>query len=118
MSKDATEESKAAHNLMLLCDVSTLLALPSLLPLLESVNSLITFSQSRNVFVFDYVAAIKICQAELYEMYVDSTSSFMGGKFQLLNGILADHSCTISQEWQVDLNDGSESLSFGMVGHM
>jgi hypothetical protein len=117
MSKDATEESKAAHNLMLLCDVSTLLALPSLLPLLESVNSLITFSQSRNVFVSDYVAAIKICQAELYEMYVDSTSSFMGGKFQLLNDILADHSCTISQEWQVDLNDCSESLDFGMVGH-
>jgi hypothetical protein len=44
MSKDAIEESKAIHNLMLLCDLSTLLALPCLLPLLESVNSLITFS--------------------------------------------------------------------------
>jgi hypothetical protein len=44
MNKDATEESKAAHNLMLLCDVSTLLALPYLLLLLKSVSSLITFS--------------------------------------------------------------------------
>lgn len=85
MSKDANEESKAAPNLMFLCDLSTLLALPYLLPLLESVNSLITFSQSRNVFVSDYVVATKICQAEVYEMYVDSSTSIEGEKFQLLH---------------------------------
>jgi hypothetical protein len=61
MSKDTIEESKATYNLMFLCDVSTLLTLLCLLPLLESVNSLITFSQSPNVFVSDYVATIKIC---------------------------------------------------------
>jgi hypothetical protein len=93
MSKDAIEESKAAHNLMLLCDLSMLLALPCLLPLLESVKSLITFSQSRNLFVSDYVVAIKICQAEVYEMYVDNSTSFEGGKFQLLHDILTDRSC-------------------------
>lgn len=46
ISKNTIEESKATHNLMLLYDVSTLLALPYLLLLLELVNSLITFSQS------------------------------------------------------------------------
>ena len=51
-------------------------------------------------------------------MYVDYNTYFMGGKFELLNDILADHSCTISQEWQVDLNDGTKSLDFAMVGHM
>jgi hypothetical protein len=81
MSKTAIVESKTTHDLMFLCDVSTILALPCLLPLLESVCSLITFSQSQNVFVSNYVAAIKICQAELYEMYVDSNTCFMGGKF-------------------------------------
>lgn len=85
MSKDAIEESKATHNLMLLCDLSTLLALPCFLPLLELVNSLITFSQSRNVFVLDYIVAIKICQSKVYEMYVDSSTSFEGEKFQLLH---------------------------------
>jgi hypothetical protein len=50
-------------------------------------------------------------------MYVDNTTSFMRSKFQLLNDILVDHSCTISQEWQVDLNDGNESLGFAMAGH-
>lgn len=50
-------------------------------------------------------------------MYVDSNTYFMGGKFQLFNDILADHSCTISQEWQVDLIDGTESLGFAIMGH-
>jgi hypothetical protein len=50
-------------------------------------------------------------------MYVDSSTSFEGGKFQLLHDILSDRSCTISHEWQVDLNDGSESLAFAMAGH-
>jgi hypothetical protein len=38
MAQDAAEESKAALNLRLLCDVHTLLALPCLMPMLESVN--------------------------------------------------------------------------------
>jgi hypothetical protein len=57
---------KAKHNLDLLCDVGTLLALPCILPLLESVDSLMRFAQSRDIFVSDYVATVKICQAELY----------------------------------------------------
>jgi hypothetical protein len=38
------EENKAPHNLRLLCNVHTLLALPYLMPLLESVNQLIEYS--------------------------------------------------------------------------
>ena len=38
MAQDANEERKAAHNLALLCNVHTLLALPCLMPLLESLN--------------------------------------------------------------------------------
>jgi hypothetical protein len=38
MAQDVAEESKVAHNLCLLCDVHTLLALPCLMPLLESIN--------------------------------------------------------------------------------
>jgi hypothetical protein len=38
MAQDAARKSKAAHNLRLLCDVHTLLALPCLMPLLESMN--------------------------------------------------------------------------------
>ena len=75
-TKQAAARECARLNCDLLCDVSTLLALPCLLPLLESVNSLIKYAQSSHVYVSDYIAAVRICQAELYMMYVDTESSF------------------------------------------
>jgi hypothetical protein len=107
---------KAKHNLDLLCDVGTLLALPCILPLLESVDSLMRFAQSRDIFVSNYVAAVKICQAELYEFYLDPKTSFRRSQFQQFCDIVDDHSFTITQEWMTDLNDGSESLAFTING--
>jgi hypothetical protein len=40
--------------------------------MLECVNDLMKFAQSRDVFISDYVAAVKICQADLCMMYMDS----------------------------------------------
>jgi hypothetical protein len=60
MAQDAVVESKAAQNLRLLCNMHTLLALPCLMPLLESMNQLILFVQSRSVFVLDYVTTVKL----------------------------------------------------------
>jgi hypothetical protein len=80
--KQATSKETARQNLDLLCDVRTLLNLPCLLPLLESINSLMKFTQSRHVFVSDYVAAIKICQAELYMLYDDADTTFQALHFQ------------------------------------
>lgn len=48
------------HNLDLLHDLETLLGVPCLLPLLESINSLMKFSPSSHIFVSDNVAAVKI----------------------------------------------------------
>jgi hypothetical protein len=60
MAQDAVVESKAAQNLRLLCNMHTLLALPCLMPLLEYMNQLILFVQSRSVFVLDYVTTVKL----------------------------------------------------------
>jgi hypothetical protein len=38
MTWDAAKESKAAHNLRVLCNVHILLALPCLMPFFESLN--------------------------------------------------------------------------------
>jgi hypothetical protein len=56
-----TMKVQKKKNLSLLCDVSTLLALPYILPLLESINSLIKFAQAGNVFVSNMITAVKIC---------------------------------------------------------
>jgi hypothetical protein len=69
------------------------------------------FAQSRDVFVFYYVAIMKICQAELYQLYCDPETYFGRAHFQQFCDIVDDHSFTITQEWVTDLNDGSESLS-------
>jgi hypothetical protein len=75
------------------------------------------FAQSRDVFISDYVAAVKICQADLYMMYVDPESSFCKEHFQMFYDVVEDHSYTISQEWVTDLNTGCESLAFRICGH-
>jgi hypothetical protein len=85
--------------------------------MLEAVQSLIKFAQAGNVFISDFIATVKICQAELYMMYCDSASSFQPLHFPLFTDIVEDHSYTLSQEWVTDLNDGAESLGFRIHGH-
>ena len=63
--KDKGLMKLASKNLAYLCDFKILLGLVGLLPMLQSVHSLIKFSQSREVFVCDYVVAIQICVAEI-----------------------------------------------------
>ena len=115
--KEKEVSAKARNNLDLLCDVGTLLALLCLTPLLESVESLIKFAQSPNVFVSDYVAAVKIYQAEIYMMYIDPDTSFMASHFQMFCDIIEDCSYAIQLEWVVDLSNGSESLAYRILGH-
>lgn len=75
-AQDAAKESAAKRNLLFLLDVATLLALPCILPMLECIHSLIKFAQQRNVFISDFIAAVKICQGELYMMYIDNATSY------------------------------------------
>jgi hypothetical protein len=115
--KQQASRESARRNLDFLCDISTLLALPCLMALLDCMNSLMKFAQSVDVFISDYVAAVKIYQADLYMMYVDPISSFQKLHFQHFCDIVEDHSYTITQEWVTDLNDGCESLAFRIGEH-
>jgi hypothetical protein len=114
MSNDGGEESKVAQNLSPFCDVHILLAFPCVIPLLESVDSLIKFAQSPNTFVSDYIAAVKICQAE---MYIDTSTSFQPTHFQQFHDIVIDFSHCIIQEWMTDLNTRAEILTFHISNH-
>jgi hypothetical protein len=116
-SKDASQESGAKKNISLLLDVATLLVLPCIIFLLEAVESLIKFAHVRNVFVYDFIEAVKIYQAKLYMMYCDTASSFHPLHFPLFTDVVDNHSYTISEEWLTDLNNGAESLGFHILGH-
>jgi hypothetical protein len=49
----------AKANFLNLCDIHMILGLPCILPMLEFVNGLMKFVQSKDVFVCDYIAALK-----------------------------------------------------------
>ena len=116
-AKQAAARESARENYDLLCDIGTLLGLPCIMPLLDSVNSLMKFVQSDDTFVSDYVAAVKICQGELYMMYSDPDTAWQPQHFEMFHDILHDYSYSISQEWVTDLNTGVETLSFRISGH-
>ena len=68
MSEDRfNKDSKAAaqetdrKNYNLLSDISVPCALSCFLPLLETVHNLIKFSQQRDIFICDRLAALKVC---------------------------------------------------------
>jgi hypothetical protein len=58
-----------------MCELQILLWLAYILPLLESIYVLIKFAQMRDVFVCDLVAAIKVCQGDMYNMYLEESSN-------------------------------------------
>ncbi len=70
-------ESVKAH-LLNLCDTN---GLPCIFPMLEYVNGLMKFVQSRDVFMCDYITIVKHCQGDLYKMYINLNTSFQANNF-------------------------------------
>lgn len=54
------------------------MVLLGLMPKLYVVNSLINFAQSLACYIVDLILAIKICESDLYQMYLDPTYFFKG----------------------------------------
>jgi hypothetical protein len=66
MHDDASCNSVVNENLSLLCDLELIMGMLTILPLLDCVHSLIKFAQSHDVFMGDFINAVKMCQLELY----------------------------------------------------
>ena len=69
-------ESATARNFDVLCDIQVLLSMVCLVPLLKVVYSLIQFAQGRNIFIGDFVVAVKVCEGQLYRMFVDAQFAY------------------------------------------
>jgi hypothetical protein len=66
----------AKTNLDLLCDVEIFLGLICILPLFGCIQFLLKFVQAQDVFICDFIDAIKACEMDLYRMYVDPITSY------------------------------------------
>jgi hypothetical protein len=58
---DSPNIDVANNNLHAFLDIDTILGLTCVLFLLECVNSLIKFAKSHDVYMVDYIEALKIC---------------------------------------------------------
>jgi hypothetical protein len=123
-SKDATtphaSREVAKTNFSLLVDVSVPIALTCFLPLLETVHYLVKFSQQRDIFICDYLGAVKVCQGQLYTLYSDPQTCFRSDAFREMTDLLGCRHGTISMVWEtsvLDLNESGEHLAFNCGQH-
>lgn len=93
-------------------DPYALLGMTALMPLLEAVDLLVTFAQKRDVFICDFVAALKLAEGQLYTMYVDKATAFSTDEFWAFKNILDCSHSQIHLKWLSDLNDNSAQLVF------
>jgi hypothetical protein len=77
MHTNAPKSKLAQENLDLLCDLELLLNLPCILPMLEAVHTLIIYVQRQDVFICEFIDAMKSVEAELHQLYVDPFCNMM-----------------------------------------
>jgi hypothetical protein len=94
-------------NLVNLCDVGTILGLPCVLRVLESINALMKFAHAKDVFICHYITIVEFFQVDLYKMCNEPTISFQPKYFLEFTNVVANTSYWIIQEWVIDLNDGT-----------
>jgi hypothetical protein len=90
------QQSAAKQQRALVLDIIVPVALSCFLPLLHTMNCLVKFSQQRDIFICDYMAAVRVCQAELYELYSNPATNFQGPTFSDFNDFLACKHGTMS----------------------
>lgn len=112
MHLDTGKVKAAEKTFESLVDVETLLGLACLVPLLELLNSVIKFSQRRNVFVCDFIAAVKQCQKDLFENYCDGNSAYQSDQFYDFNALANFSHPNLKMGWKLDLNTMEEHLVF------
>ena len=110
----------------LLCDPTCLLGMATLLPLIESLDSLITFSHKRNVFICDFIGVVKVCEGQLYSMYNCHSRAFTTDEFFVFKNIAKGTHDHIHTRWvqndpenptMFDLNCDAEHLAFVVNGN-
>jgi hypothetical protein len=71
VSKDQIENEATRSNLQKLLDLELILGLHCILPLFELVHTLIKNIQGKDIYICDFVEAIKMRRVKLYEPYID-----------------------------------------------
>jgi hypothetical protein len=70
----------------------------------------------RDVFVCDLVVAIKVCQGDMYNMYLEESSNFIANTFWAFKFLLKCKHENIHMKWIPNFNSGLQHLVFEVNG--
>ncbi len=87
MHVESQQSDVAGKNLKSLCGVEVILRLPCILLLFKCVHALIKVAHGINVFVCDFMEAVKRAQQEFYQLYCDPYAKFEDPIFDDFNAI-------------------------------
>jgi hypothetical protein len=116
MALDAPIISFAKSNLSLSIDVESLLGLNVMMSMLEAIHSLIKFAKLRDVFVYDFITIVKICERDVCHVFYDKQSSFEGNVFNNFTILINTTNENINFHWITYLSTGIDHLIFEFVG--
>jgi hypothetical protein len=97
-------------------DPHVLLGLVAIQPMLESIDCLYVWVQKNDVFICDIVAALEVCEGQLYSFYVDHTTSYRRDDFWALNALLDSFHESIHLKWVCDMNETTKAHLAFIVG--
>jgi hypothetical protein len=90
----------AGDNFDMLVDVEVLLSLACFIPLLDAVHYLAKFFQARDIFICDFMQAIKVCQDELARKFIDGATAFGESDFPSYSDLTSMRCEDIPLEWK------------------
>lgn len=64
----------AHHNFELFAHIVVPIAMVCFLPWLETIHHLVKLSMDRDIFICDYLVAVKVCRGRLYSLYTGPTT--------------------------------------------
>ena len=95
-----------------LCDPTCLLGMAALVPFIESLDSVITFSWKRDVFICDLIDAVKVCEGQLYSMYNCHSRALTIDEFFVVKSIIEGTHDHIHTRWV--LKDSESATMFNL----
>jgi hypothetical protein len=117
--QDDVETAKASfHHLI---DVQIVISLSCLISMLKCLHSLIQLGQKRDIFICDYLSALKRCQAKITVYYIDEKSRFQHDVFWDFKALVGMRHDAIPMKWvynALNLNsDAHECLHITPTGY-
>jgi hypothetical protein len=82
MAPRQKSNARTGDNFDLLMDIEVLLSLACFIPLLDVVHYLIKLFQARDIFMCDFMQAIKVCHEELARQFINGATAFCKSDFQ------------------------------------